>query len=76
MLRDTDAMSREEPTAAKAETRTDEPDRARREALLTMARFGAYVTPAMTVLISRAEANHPTPGHCMQDPTIKGCSTV
>jgi hypothetical protein len=54
----------------------EKPDEARREALRSMARFGAYVAPAMTVLISSAEAHHPVQGHCNQNPTIKGCSTL
>lgn len=54
----------------------EKPDEGRREALRSMARFGAYVAPAMTVLISSAEAFHATPGHCNANPTIKGCSTL
>jgi hypothetical protein len=54
----------------------EKPDEARREALRSMARFGAYVAPAMTVLVSGAEAFHPVKGHCDANPSIKGCSTL
>ncbi|HEX2257440.1 MAG TPA: hypothetical protein VHG92_12200 [Afifellaceae bacterium] len=60
----------------KSETDADAPDRDRREALVSIARFGAYVTPAMTVLVSPAGAFHATPGHCNANPNIKGCSTL
>lgn len=69
-------MRVDEEPAADPDKDIDEPDRERREALRSMARFGAYVAPAMTVLISRADAFHPTRGHCAADPTIKGCSTL
>ena len=68
-------MAQDERATAPPEP-SDTPDRARREALVSIARFGAYVTPAMTVLVSPAEAFHPTPGHCNANPTIKGCSTL
>jgi len=69
-------MSENDRQAAEGEAESDRPDRERREALRSIARFGAYVAPAMTVLISPAAAFHPVQGHCNQDPTIKGCSTL
>lgn len=69
-------MPVEKEAAPKPETHAEDPDRGRREALRSIARFGVYVAPAMTVLISPADAFHVTPGHCAQDPTIKGCSTA
>jgi hypothetical protein len=67
-------MAADDPKKPDADANAPDPER--REALLSIARFGAYVTPAMTVLVSRAEAFHPTPGHCNANPAIKGCSTL
>jgi hypothetical protein len=75
VLREARPMSAERDTQA-PQPPAEKPDEGRREALRSMARFGAYVAPAMTVLISSAEAFHATPGHCNANPTIKGCSTL
>lgn len=69
-------MPADKPKAPGPEAPPETPDRERREALKSLARFGAYVTPAMTVLVSPAQAFHPVQGHCNQEPTIKGCSTL
>jgi hypothetical protein len=69
-------MSTRRGESCNREEARDRPDRERREALRSIARFGLYVTPAMTVLLSPAEAFHPTRGHCQQNPNIKGCSDL
>lgn len=69
-------MPAEEQSSPRAGGPTDEPDTERREVLRSIARFGVYVAPAMTVLISQVDAFHATPGHCAANPTINGCSTL